>query len=125
MLNDIESYRNTLSDQGKYWYDAVVSYMKEHHPEYALVLSYQRPTFKLKGQIFLMLGGGKEHFSIYTTDFDYVINLKEKSIKGLKFGKSAVLFQFKHREHLELAFQMMDEVILRVQSGMIGSSSYI
>jgi uncharacterized protein YdhG (YjbR/CyaY superfamily) len=119
MFKNVEDYRNTLSEIGKTWYDAVVSHMKVHHPEYQLVLSYQRPTYKLIGKIFLMLGGGAQHFSIYTTDFDYVLELKAKNIKGLKFGKSAVLFQFKYPEHLNLAFQMADDVISRVQSGIV------
>jgi uncharacterized protein YdhG (YjbR/CyaY superfamily) len=119
MLKDTQSYRETLSEIGQYWYDSAVHHMELHYPEYQLVMSYQRPTYKLIGKIFLMLGGGQNHFSIYTTDFDYVFELKQKNIHGLKFGKSAVLFQFKHKEHLELAFQMMDEVIFRVKSGIV------
>ncbi len=119
MFKSVDAYRDSLSETGKSWFDAVVSHMTKHHPKYSLVLSYQRPTYKLVGKIFLMLGGGAEHFSIYTTDFDYVSNLKDKNIKGLKFGKSAVLFQFKYPEHLKLAFQMTDDVISRVQSGTV------
>ncbi len=118
MLKDIQSYRETLSETGKSWYDAAVSHMTSHYPEYPLVMSYSRPTYKLIGKIFLMLGGGKEHFSIYTTDFDYVESLKLLKIKGLKFGKSAVLFQFKDQAHMKLAIKMMDDVIERVRLGV-------
>lgn len=119
MLNSVSEYRETLSDIGRTWYDAVVNHMETYYPEYPLVLSYQRPTYRLINKIFLMLGGGKHHFSIYTTDFDYVETLKSKKIKGLTFGKSAVLFQFAFPDHLMLALKMTDEVISRVKTGAI------
>jgi uncharacterized protein YdhG (YjbR/CyaY superfamily) len=119
MFKDTQSYRESLSEVGKFWYDAAVRHMETHYPEFPLVMSYQRPTYKLIGKIFLMLGGGKEHFSIYTTDFEYVESLKLQKIKGLKFGKSAVLFQFKDQDHMKLATTMMDEVIERVRSGVV------
>lgn len=119
MNEAIRNYLETLPEEGKLYFGEVVSHMDRHHPEYTLVMSYQRPTYKLIGKIFLMLGGGKEHFSIYTTDFDYVERWKEKKIKGLSFGKSAILFPFRHPELKPLMFQVIDDVIHRVKTGVV------
>lgn len=109
----IEDYRRSLNQEQQWWFDSVKDYVLNHYPRIPFTLSYQRPMFKIKPKLFLMLGGGKNHFSIYTTDFDYVNDWKEKKMPGLKFGKSAVLFPLNKKEMIHLAYQMCDEVIHR------------
>ena len=92
-----------------------MEYMKQKYPMYSLVLSYQRPMLKLKPKLFIMLGGGKNHFSLYTTDFDYVESYKLKKIPKIKFGKSAILFPLEKSSYLPLAYQVIDEVVLRAK----------
>ncbi|RJX26634.1 MAG: hypothetical protein C4537_01955 [Acholeplasma sp.] len=111
--SSIADYRLTLTEEQIWWFDHVRDYVLQKYPTLSFTLSYQRPMFKIKPKLFLMLGGGKNHFSIYTTDFDYVNTWKEKKIPGLKFGKSAVLFPLNKKEMITLAYQMCDEVIYR------------
>lgn len=112
-FKSIEDYVNTLNEDQRWWFDQVSQYVKNNYPNLPFVLSYQRPMFKIKPKLFLMLGGGAHHFSIYTTDFDFVNIWKVKKIPGLKFGKSAVLFPLHKKEMVTLAYQMCDEVIKR------------
>jgi len=113
VINSIEDYRETLDDLGKEWLDYVMNYLKDKHGSYELVLFYKRPVLKINREIFLMLGGGKNHFSIYTTDFDYVEIVKAEKNKGLKFGKSAILFPLNKKEYMDKALKICDEVIIR------------
>lgn len=112
-FSSIDDYRSTLSEIQLWWFDQVVNHVRQNHPTLRFALSYQRPTFTIKPKLFLMLGGGKNHFSIYTTDFDYVNSLKNKKIPGLKFGKSAVLFPLQQKQMLSDAIQVCEEVIHR------------
>ncbi len=107
-FQSIEDYRKTLTEDQGWWFDQVSDYVKKTYPSFPFVLSYQRPMFKIKPKLFLMLGGGAHHFSIYTTDFDYVNQWKAKKIPNLKFGKSAVLFPLHKKEMITLAYQMCD-----------------
>jgi len=113
MIEAIKNYRETLDFSGQWWFDEVSKYVITKYPELNFAFSYQRPMFKITKDIFLMLGGGKNHFSIYTTDFDYVNMVKDEKIKGLKFGKSAVLFPKDRIELLKRAHQMCDDIIHR------------
>jgi len=111
----IIKYQSTLSEEGLFWFNEVSQYVLKTYPHIPFEYAYQRPMFKITQQIFLMLGGGKHHFSIYTTDFAYVDLVKAANIKGLKFGKSAILFPHARKDLLEIAFKICDEVISRVQ----------
>jgi uncharacterized protein YdhG (YjbR/CyaY superfamily) len=113
MLEAIKNYRESLDETGKWWFDEVSNYVNKKYPELNFVYSYQRPMFKITKDIFLMLGGGKNHFSIYTTDFNCVNMVRDEKIKGVKFGKSAVLFPHDRKDLLERAYQMCDDVIKR------------
>ena len=115
MIESIENYRETLNDLGKEWLDYVMNHLKEKHSSYELVLFYKRPVLKINREIFLMLGGGKNHFSIYTTDFEYVEMIKAEKNKGLKFGKSAILFPLNKKEYMEKVLSICDEVISRAK----------
>lgn len=116
MIRSIEDYRETLDDLGKEWLDYVMDYLKENHGAYELVLFYKRPVLKITREIFLMLGGGKNHFSIYTTDFEYVEMIKAEKNIGLKFGKSAILFPLQKKEYMKKALRICDEVINRAKN---------
>jgi uncharacterized protein YdhG (YjbR/CyaY superfamily) len=109
----IKTYRASLKDEGRTWFDQVSGYVINKYPELSFKYAYQRPMFQITKSIFLMLGGGKNHFSIYTTDFDYVLLVKAENIKGLKFGKSAVLFPLNRLDMMDRAYQMCDDVISR------------
>lgn len=115
MLKTIEDYLKTLDGELLTFTEDVMKYMKETYPEFPLVLSYQRPMLKLKPKLFLMLGGGKNHFSLYTTDFDYVESYKLRKIPKIKFGKSAILFPLEKSIYLELAYKVVDEVVQRAR----------
>ncbi|MDO9629096.1 MAG: hypothetical protein Q7I99_04270 [Acholeplasmataceae bacterium] len=115
MTQTIQDYREALDIQGKEWLDHVLNHLREKHSEYELVLFYRRPVLKVNREIFLMMGGGKNHFSIYTTDFDYVDIIKAEKNKGLKFGKSAILFPLDKKEYMSKALRICDEVILRAE----------
>lgn len=115
MIKSIDDYRDTLDDLGKEWLDYCLNYLKENHSKYELVLFYKRPVLKINREIFLMMGGGKNHFSIYTTDFEYVEMVKAEKIKGLKFGKSAILFPLNKKEFMPKVISICDDVILRAE----------
>ncbi len=115
LIQSIHDYRDTLNLLGKEWLDYVLDYLKEKHSKYELVLFYKRPVLKINREIFLMMGGGKNHFSIYTTDFEYVEMIKAEKNKGLKFGKSAILFPLDQKEYLEKTLKICDEVIQRAE----------
>ena len=115
MIEKILAYRDTLSEDGKFWFDGVSSHVKSKYPNIPFVYAYQRPMFKVTKQRFIMLGGGKQHFSIYTTDFGYVNLIKDSRIKGLKFGKSAILFPLNRKDFFELACNICDEVVQRAE----------
>lgn len=115
MLNTIEDYLSTLDGELLSITQDIIFYMKKTYPEYPLVLSYQRPMLKLKPKLFIMLGGGKNHFSLYTTDFDYVESFKLKKIPKIKFGKSAILFPMEKSKYLDTAYKVIDEVVERAR----------
>jgi len=115
VIKSISDYRDTLDALGKEWLDYVMNYLKDKHGDYELVLFYKRPVLKINREIFLMLGGGKNHFSIYTTDFDYVEMIKAEKNIGLKFGKSAILFPLNKKEYMEKTLRICDEVIERAK----------
>ncbi len=115
MIKSIDDYRDTLDDLGKEWLDYCLNYLKDKHSKYELVLFYKRPVLKINREIFLMMGGGKNHFSIYTTDFEYVEMVKAEKIKGLKFGKSAILFPLNKKEFMPKVISICDDVILRAE----------
>lgn len=115
LLKTIEDYVETLDGELLSFTHEVLDYIKKTYPKFPLVLSYQRPMLKLKPKLFLMLGGGKNHFSLYTTDFDYVESYKLRKIPKIKFGKSAILFPLEKTKYLSLAYQVIDEVIERAQ----------
>jgi len=116
LINSIQDYRETLDDLGKEWLDYVMDYLTNTHNAYDLILFYKRPVLKINREIFLMLGGGKNHFSIYTTDFDYVEMIKAEKIIDLKFGKSAILFPLNKKEYMEKALRICDDVIKRANN---------
>jgi len=112
-LNSVEAYLETLEPDLKHWMLYALDYATRRYPSYPLVFSYQRPMIKIKPKLFLMFGGGKHHFSIYTTDFDYVETFKLRKIKGITFGKSAILFPLGKMEYRSLVEQVIDEVVKR------------
>ncbi|HAX03087.1 MAG: hypothetical protein A2Y45_06610 [Tenericutes bacterium GWC2_34_14] len=113
MFKSIDDYVNTLEGPLHAWTISVIDYLKKNYAHYELVLSYQRPMIKIKPKLFIMLGGGKNHFSLYTTDFEYVESYKLRKIPKIKFGKSAILFPLEKPDYMSLAYQVCDEVIQR------------
>jgi hypothetical protein len=113
MLKSIDDYKATLNQNQLKWLLHAESYLLSNYSNLSYVLSYQRPMIKINKDIFIMLGGGKNHFSIYTTDFDYVNKIKDKKIKGLKFGKSAILFPLDKLEYLDLVINFIVDIINR------------
>ena len=47
-------------------------------PEADEVISYQMPTYKLKGRAVLYFAGWKQHFSLYPVDADLVAALRDE-----------------------------------------------
>ena len=115
MFKTIDDYLETLNGSLLEWTNQVIQYIKSNYPNHELLLSYQRPMLKLKPKLFIMLGGGKNHFSLYTTDFEYVESFKLRKVPLIKFGKSAILFPLEKTKYLSLAYQVIDEVIERAQ----------
>lgn len=112
-ITTVEAYLDTLSPDLLRWTDEVIAYIEKSYPQYPIALFYQRPTMKIKKQLFIMLGGGKAHFSLYTTDFEYVENHKLLKIPKVKYGKSAILFPLEKKEMIHEAYKVIDEVIQR------------
>lgn len=115
MYKTIQDYMDSLDEKLLDFTKCVIEYMESKYPMYPLVLSYQRPMLKLKPKLFIMLGGGKNHFSLYTTDFDYVEAYKLNKIPKIKFGKSAILFPLEKTAYLSMAYQVIDEVVSRAK----------
>jgi uncharacterized protein YdhG (YjbR/CyaY superfamily) len=113
ILKTIDDYKNTLNEVQLKWLVDVEDFLLKKYSEYPYNLSYQRPMIKINKQIFIMFGGGKNHFSIYSTDFDYVNKVKLEKIKGLKFGKSAILFPLDKLEYLSFVYKFIDDIIER------------
>jgi hypothetical protein len=114
-ITSIENYLDTLHPDLLWWTHEVMSYIEKTYDTYPVVLFYQRPTIKIKKQLFIMLGGGKTHFSLYTTDFEYVEDHKLLKLPKVKYGKSAILFPLEKRELITEAYKVIDEVITRSQ----------
>jgi len=112
-LSAIQDYVNSLEPPLLDWMNEAIHHVTTHYPDYPLVLSYQRPMVKIKPKLFIMFGGGKNHFSLYTTDFDYVEQFKLKRMKGITFGKSAILFPLGKPEYKALVYQVIDDVMAR------------
>lgn len=112
-LISIDEYLETLHPDLLWWTQRVISYMKEKHSDHPIVFYYQRPTLKLNQHLFIMLGGGKKHFSLYTTDFDYVEKHRLLNLPKITYGKSAILFPLNKKEMIDLAYQVIDEVVVR------------
>lgn len=115
-LDSVQSYLDTLEPALLSWMKDAIHYTTSNYPEYPLVFSYQRPMIKIKPKRFIMFGGGKTHFSIYTTDFEYVDDFKLRKIKGITFGKSAILFPLGKPEYKTRVNQVIDEVVKRAVS---------
>ncbi len=113
MFRTIQDYLDSLHKELLEVTNDALSYMKLNYPKYQIVLSYQRPMLLIKPKLFIMLGGGKNHFSLYTTDFKYVESFKLKNIPKIKFGKSAILFPLGNLSYKDLIHQTIDEIILR------------
>jgi len=112
-MKTINDYKETLNEEQLKWYNEIENHLLKNYTEYPFMLSYKRPTLKLNNKIFIMLGGGNNHFSIYSTDFDYVNQIKISKPKGLKFGKSAILFPLDKLDYLDFAKKICDDIVSR------------
>ncbi|HRX45585.1 MAG TPA: hypothetical protein P5091_06040 [Acholeplasmataceae bacterium] len=112
-LTSIDQYLESLDESLLWWHQKVITYMKDKYPNYPLVFFYQRPTLKLDKKLFIMMGGGKSHFSLYSTDFEYVENHKLKKLPKIKYGKSAILFPLGNREYIHETFSIIDDIVKR------------
>lgn len=112
-LTSVDAYLETLHPDLLWWTNEVIHYIQQTYEKYPIVLFYQRPTMKINKEIFIMIGGGKSHFSLYTTDFEYVENHKLLKLLKVKYGKSAILFPLDKRELIAETYKVIDDVIVR------------
>jgi uncharacterized protein YdhG (YjbR/CyaY superfamily) len=113
-LTTIDQYLESLNNESLlWWHHEVIRYMKDKYPNYPLIFFYQRPTLKLDKKLFIMMGGGKSHFSLYSTNFEYVENHKLKRLAKIKYGKSAILFPLEQKEYIGEAIKIIDDIVKR------------
>lgn len=116
MFKTNQEYLDSLNGTLLEWTQDIFNHILNHYPSYSFELFYQRPTLKLKPKLFVMIGGGKNHISLYSTDFDYVEKYRLCEDKKIKFGKSAILFPLNDKKYLTLAKQAIDDIVARAQS---------
>lgn len=112
---EVDEYLQTLTGEGKEWIEFFVSYMRENHGEIEEVISFKMPTYKLgsgKMRNYIAFSLGKNHFSLHTMDFEYIVHLKEKLRKPGK-GKGCVNVPYGNFDERKVIIDGIEEIIKR------------
>lgn len=112
---EVNNYIKSLDGDGKEWTTIFVNYMREKYPELEEVISFKIPTYKLKESSrrnYIAFGVAKNHFSLHTTDFEYITILKTKLKNGGK-GKGCVNVKFTDIDEQKIIFNAIDEIYNR------------
>lgn len=101
-----------------------VNYMRENHSDLEEVISFQMPTYKLgsgKERNYVSISTAKNHYSLHTMDFEYIILLKEKLSKAGK-GKGCVNVAYDNLEERDILFNAIEEIIKRKKLVIYGKN---
>lgn len=112
---EVDEYIQGLEGVQKEWVTDFVAYMRKKYPDLEEVISFKIPTFKLgqgKERNYIGFGLGKNHFSLHTMDFEYVVLLKEKLSKPGK-GKGCVNVHYTKIDEKEILFKAIDDIVDR------------
>ncbi len=115
MNNKVDVFISELPPLAKEWIEYFVNYMRKHYASLDEVISFQMPTYKLgsgAARNYIAFGYGKNHFSLHTMDFDYIVILKEKLSRPGK-GKGCVNVAFDKIEERTIIIQAIQEIVER------------
>ncbi len=121
----VNQYLDTLEGEQKSWMEFFVDYMRKNHSDLEKVISFQMPTYKLgsgKLRNYIAFSPAKNHFSMHSMDFEYIIILKEKLSKPGK-GKGCVNVNYTNVEERDILIQGIEEIINRKVLATYGQKS--
>ncbi len=109
----ITEYINQYTGEHKAWLEEFVAYMDKK--AMAGKISYNIIMYKLPGDKnhnFVAFSVAKEHFSLHTLDFEYIVELKAK-LKKPGRGKGCVNVPFKNSFEKPTLYKAVDDIINR------------
>lgn len=113
--NAVDEYTSQLIGDAKEWTMLFVEHMRKHYPQLEEVISFQMPTYKLgsgPNRKYIAFGTAKHHFSLHTTDFEYIVHLKTKLKHGGK-GKGCVNVKFTSNDEIDILFRAIHDIYER------------
>lgn len=116
-MNEVNNILENLDGNAKEWMDYFVSYMRKHHPDIEEIVSFSIPTYMLSRKPkknYIAFSFAKNHFSLHTLDFDYIIELKQLLSKSGK-GKGCVNVPFEKIEERKILEDAIEKIIERNQ----------
>ncbi len=114
-LQTVDDYIDSLTGDAKDRIQEFVNFMRKNYSQLEEVLSFQMPTYKLgSGSMrnYIAFSAAKNHFSLHTTDFDYVTELKTKLKNGGK-GKGCVNVKFTDKDEFDILLKAISEIYSR------------
>lgn len=113
--NDVDLYIKNLTEVQKDWIIFFVDYMRKHHSDIEEVISYKMPTYKLgtgKMRNYIAFSVSKNHFSMHSMDFEYILYLKDK-LKNPGKGKGCVNVLYSNIDERNVLINAIEEIIKR------------
>jgi len=118
MTNDhtiVDKFIENLSGNAKEWVTIFVNYMRSNYSDLEEVISFQMPTYKLGSGVmrnYIAFGTGKNHFSLHTTDFEYITGLKSR-LKNAGKGKGCVNVKYSNKDEMDILFDAIKDICNR------------
>ncbi len=100
------------------WLTVFVSHMRKTYPQLEEVVSFQMPTYRLgegANRHYISFSVAKEHFSLHTMDFDYIVSLRER-LKTPGKGKGCVNVKYTAVTERDVLFAAIDEIVARTNN---------
>lgn len=113
--NDVDLYIENLDVNQQEWIKFFVNYMRENHPDIEEVISYKIPTCKLgTGSMrnYIAFSASKNHFSMHSMDFEYILLLKDK-LKNPGKGKGCVNIKYSNIDERNVIIDAIEDIITR------------
>lgn len=111
----VDEYTSQLTGDAKEWTTMFVEHMRKHYPQLEEVISFKMPTYKLgsgSNRNYIAFGIAQHHFSLHTTDFEYIVQLKTKLKHGGK-GKGCVNVKFTSNDEIDILFLAIHDIYER------------
>lgn len=112
----VDNYINNLDGEHKKWIKTFINYMRKNHSNLEELMYYSMPAYKLenykKTKNFICFSSAKNHISMHTLDFEYIVELKKKLTNAGK-GKGCVNIHFDDESVKEIIFNAIEKIISR------------